>query len=114
MTVSLGVTDGESTIGLQVVTRAADSYDGNGNAVLGNEADPVDIQGDVQPASGRMLQDLPEGVRDQVEYMVWTSYDLQNDEVIVYNEQRYRVIKIWPRREDDFTKAAIGVLENDR
>jgi hypothetical protein len=112
--ISLGVTDGENTIGLAVVTRSADSYDANGNGVKGAETDPVDIQGDVQPASGKMLQDLPEGMRDEIEYMIWTPFDVKNDHVIVYSGQRYRVFKTWPRREDGFTKAAIGVLKNDR
>lgn len=114
MTITLGVTDGNDTIGLQVITRAADSYDESGNGVKGGENPAVDIQGDVQPATGKMLKDLAEGVRDQVDHMVWTSYDLKNDHVVVYDGQRHRVVDSWPRRQDGFTKAAIGVIESDR
>lgn len=108
---TLGVTDFDDTLTIQVVTRSADGYDGDGNGVKGSDADPVDIQADVQPATGKMLQDLPEGVRDQVDHMIWTPYDLQNDHVIVYDGDRHRVVKTWPRRSDNFTKAAIGKLK---
>lgn len=107
---TLGVTEFDETLTIQVVTRAADSYDSNGNSVKGSEADPVDIQADVQPATGKLLQDLPEGVRDEVNHFLWTPYDLQNDHVILFEGDRHRVVKTWRRRSDGFTKAAIGKL----
>ena len=107
---TLGVTDFDDTVTIQVVTRAVDSYDANGNGVKGAENDPVDIEADVQPVSGKILQDLPEGVRDQIDFAIWTPYDLQNDHVVIYNSDRYRVRHTWPRRSDEFTKAVIGKM----
>lgn len=108
---TLGVTNFNDTVTIQVVTRGVDSYDTNGNGVKGANANPVDIQADVQPASGKMLQDLPEGVRDEVNHFMWTTYDLQNDHRITYDGDDHRVVKIWKRRSDGFTKAAIGKLK---
>lgn len=108
---SLGVTNFDETLTVQVVTRSADSYDADGNGVKGADADPVDIQADVQPATGKALQDLPEGVRDEVNHFLWTPYDLQDDHTILFEGDRHRVVKIWRRRSDGFTKAAIGKLK---
>ena len=108
---SLGVTDFDRALTIQVVTRAADSYDSKGNGVKGADVDPVDIAADVQPTTGKMLQDLPEGVREEVNHFIWTPYDLQNDHVVIYDGDRHRVVKLWPRRSDGFTKAAIGKLK---
>lgn len=105
---TLGVTDFDATLTLQVITRGVDSYDADGNGVKGAESAPVDIKADVQPVSGKTLQDLPEGVRDEVEHVLWTPFDLQTDHVVLFQGNRHRVVKIWSRREDGFTKAAIG------
>lgn len=109
--ISLGVTDGTDQVTLSVITRSNDGYDATGRAVKGQEADPVTITGDVQPASSKDLQDLPEGVRNQVDHAVWTAYDLETDHVIVYGGNKHRVHKIWKRREDGFTKALIGKIK---
>lgn len=109
--ISLGVTDGSDQITISVVTRAADSYSATGRAVLGTENAPVDIMADVQPVPSRDLQDLPEGVREQVDHAVWTAYDLKADHIVIYNGDRHRVYKTWERRADGFTKALIGKLK---
>lgn len=111
---TLGVTDGDETIGLAVITRGADSYDVNGNGVKGADNDPVDIEADIQPVTGKTLQDLPEGMREEVEHFLWTPYDLKTDHKVVYKGLTHRVFKTWERREDGFTKAAIGVIKDDR
>lgn len=92
-------------------TRGADSYDNNGNAVLGSDNDDVNIRAAVQPVSGKVLQDLPEGVRSQVNYVMWTRASVNEDDTIGYNGQDYRVLHIWPRPMDGFRKAAIGRLK---
>lgn len=91
-------------------TRAPDSYDTRGNAVFGAANDDVNIQASVQPVSGRVLQDLPEGVRFQVNYVMWTRTSVNEDDTIGYNGQDYRVLHIWPRPMDGFRKAALGRL----
>lgn len=109
--ITLGVTNGESTISVSVITRDADNYDESGYALKGEADDAVPIEADVQPATGRNLVDVAEGVREEVSYMIWTPYDLKNDHTIVYNGENFRVVALWPRREDNFTKAAIGRLK---
>jgi hypothetical protein len=89
-------------------TRDADSYNTSGNAVLGAANPDVDIQAAVQPVSGRVLQDLPEGVRSQVNYVLWTRASVNEGDTIGYNGQDYRVLHVWPRPIDGFRKAAIG------
>lgn len=112
--ITLGVTDFTETVPLQVVTRGADSYSTTGDPIKGARNQPVEISGDVQPVPAKTLQDLPEGVRDQVDFAVWTSYDLKTDHVVVYLGQEYRVYRTWERRLDGFTKAVIGVLHDEQ
>lgn len=94
---------------VQLVTRSGDSYDKKGNGVKGKKK-TVDIQAEVQPVTGKMLLDLPEGVRESADYMIWTGSVLETDDVIIYEGQNHRVLKQWRRKPDNFTKAAIGRL----
>ena len=106
----LGVTGVGRTETLQLITRATDTYDENGDAVLGVENDPVDIEADVQPIPARTLLDLPEGVREKAEHLVWSKFEIQNDHVILYRGVRHRVHMIQSRRPYGFTRAVIGKL----
>lgn len=76
-------------------------------------ADPA-IQNDVpvviQPTSGRELRDLPEGLRIEAKYSLWSLGSLALNDVIVYAGKRYRVIFLWERPEGSFTKAALGLI----
>lgn len=130
--ISLGVTDGTDQVSLGVIVRTTDTYDATGRAVKGTEQPLIEIMGDIQPVSSRDLQDLPEGVRDQVDHAIWTSYDLKTDDVVLYGGpdltfqglllfhngetitagvHRHRVYKTWERRSDKFTKALIGKMK---
>lgn len=130
--ISLGVTDGFNQIPIGVVVRFADSYDTNGRAVKGTEQPLIEAYADVQPVSSRDLQDLPEGLRNQVDHAIWTAYDVKTDNQIVYGGPemtynglllfyngtamtygvyRHKVYKTWERRNDGFTKALIGRLK---
>jgi hypothetical protein len=106
--ITLGVTNGNEPLSVSVITRAADSHDADGNGVKGAASDPVAIDADVQPAAGKVLRDLPEGVRDESSHVVWTPFDLQLDHIVVYEGKNHRVVEIYPRRSDGFTKAAIA------
>lgn len=86
--------------------RAGDGYDGNGNAIKGSLVD-ANIMSAVQPASARMLQDLPEGLREEVSYVGWTRASISNDDVVVYASENHRVIHVWPRPQDSFNKYAL-------
>ena len=105
--IQLGVTDGSSQISLQVATRSGDGYSATGRAVKGAETVSA-ITGDVQPVSSSDLRDMPEGVRDVVEFAIWTQYDLKTDHIVIYNGDRCRVYKTKEYRFDGYTKGFIG------
>lgn len=111
MVMTLGVTSLNDTVTLQIVTRGDDSYDANGNGVKGAESDPVDFAADVQPVSSRTLKDLPEGLRDQAEFSIWTRHTVNPDDVIIHEGNRHRILKTWARPDDGFTKAVMGELK---
>jgi|TARA_R100000049_G_C1932626_1_gene76487 hypothetical protein len=68
------------------------------------------IQAVVQPASGRQLMDLPEGIRDEARWIIWSRAEMRNDDVIVNAGSSYRVMYLWPRAEGEFYRAAMGLL----
>lgn len=86
-------------------------YDNKGNWIAG-KSEPLTVKATVQPMSGSDLKDVPEGVRSEVNRCVWTTYSLQNDQTLVYKDETHRVLHIWERRQDNFTKAAIGKVKN--
>lgn len=100
--------DDETVDGVLKV-RNVDTYDAGGNAVLG-AVTSTQIRIVVQPVTGKMLMDLPEGVRDQVKYAIWTRSEISMDNEIVYDGETYRVMYLWPRPIDGFFKAGIGKL----
>lgn len=72
---------------------------------------PTTIQAVVQPMSGRKLLDVPEGKREEAMWAAWSRSELRNDDVIVTGGRSYVVRHVWPRAEDDFWRAAMGLLE---
>lgn len=69
------------------------------------------IMATVQPASGRQLMDLPEGLRTEAKYFAWSGAALAVDNVVIYAGSRYRVIYTWSRPDDGFTRAALGLTK---
>lgn len=67
------------------------------------------IRAVVQPAGGRELMDLPEGVREEAQYLIWSRTDLTKDDIITYRAEDFRVVHVWPRHEGGFTRAAMGL-----
>lgn len=74
-------------------------------------ATETNIRGWVQPAKGTHLLDLPEGLRAEARWLLWTRTAVQLDDVIKDGAFSYRVMFVWPRREGVFTRAAIGLLK---
>jgi len=64
----------------------------------------------IQPTSGRELRDLPEGLRIEAKYSLWSQGPVALDDVIVYAGRRHRVIFLWERPEGTFTKSALGLI----
>lgn len=86
---------------------AGATYDSRGNAVPGAAPAPVSGMAAVQPASGRMLQDLPEGLRPEVSMVGWSRTMVALKWEVVYGGETYRVVHTWPRPADGFTKFAM-------
>ena len=86
---------------------AGATYDAGGNAVPGALPDVVPGMAAVQPVSGRMLQDLPEGLRAEVVNVGWSRTMVALKWEIIYGGETYRVVHVWPRPMDGFSKFAM-------
>lgn len=86
---------------------AGATYSPQGRAVPGAAPDPVPGMAAIQPASGRMLQDLPEGLRPEVSMVGWSRTMVALKWEVVYGGETYRVVHTWPRPADGFTKFAM-------
>lgn len=69
------------------------------------------ISGAIQPASGRQLEDLPDGIRNEARWLIWSRSELRLDDEIGHGGSRYRVMHVWPRMEGGFWRAAAGLLK---
>lgn len=92
---------------------AAGSYVTGGKYVEGAPAS-TPIRMAIQPASGRQLMDLDEGIRTEAKFMGWSRADLQlNDRIEVGDPvtARYKIIFVWPRPQDGFNRVALGLMK---
>lgn len=89
-------------------TRGTATYDSGGNAVPGAASD-TSIQAALQPMSGKRLLDLPEGLRAEASLLGWSRASVAVSDEIIYGGATYRVLHVWPRPADGFTKFALGV-----
>lgn len=63
----------------------------------------------VQPATGNKLTDLPEGIRTEAQYLLWTDQPVDEDDEITHSDTTYRILYLWPRSaEGGFRRAAMG------
>lgn len=85
----------------------AATYDARGNAVFG--AAPASLAGAaaIQPVSGRVLLDLPEGIRQEVSLVAWARTMVAPQWEILYGGEKFRVVHVWPRPMDGFSKFAL-------
>lgn len=90
--------------------RMVGAYDAKGKWVPG-VATIGAIMATVQPASGRQLMDMPEGIRTEAKYVMWSEKATVVDDIVIYGGQRYKVLYTWPRRADSFTRAALGLTK---
>jgi len=97
---------------LITVRAKSGAYDTAGKWIAGPAVDTPDLKAVVQPAGGRKLNDLPEGVRASAQFFLWTRFDLALDNVVLYAGEQWRVVFAWPRRvEAGYTRVAIGKLK---
>lgn len=87
------------------------TYDPRGNAVKPAAPAPIPGAAAVQPASGRMLQDLPEGLRAEVSMVGWSRTMVALKWEVTYGAENYRVVYVWPRPADGFSKFAMKRVE---
>lgn len=91
-------------------TRAVGSYDAAGNGVPG-AVTVAPAMAAIQPVSGRVLLDLPEGIRAEVSLVGWSRSSVADGNEIVYGGETFRVVHTWPRPADGFTKFALKRVE---
>lgn len=90
-----------------------------GKAIVASAGVPA-IRAAIQPASGRQLADLPEGVREEAKYLMWTRTEVENGDHVAIRRSGilvdvYRIVYVWPRRPiDQFTRAALGLAKQER
>jgi len=101
--------DGEA-VNVSLKREAAGHYDGDGNWVPGS-ATTSTIRAAIQPASGRQLEDLPDGIRNEARWLVWSRAEIRLDDVITHAGSGYRVMHVWPRMDGGFWRAAAGMLK---
>lgn len=66
------------------------------------------ISATVQPASGRQLMDVPEGVRAEASYLIWTRVAIALGDRFVFEGLEFKCVYVWPRPSDGFTRGALG------
>lgn len=97
-------------------TRRTDgTYTAGGKFVPGAASiDGVTIRAAVQPAQGRSLMDMEESIRVEARYFAWSRVQLEIGDVIGYPAiagKNYKIIFVWPRPADGFSKVAMGLLK---
>ena len=85
----------------------ADSYTDGGDLIPGSSS-TASIKAVIQPTTGNQLMDMPEGVRTEARWMVWSRSEVKEDDRITNAGVTYRVLFAWPRAEGGFYRAALG------
>jgi hypothetical protein len=94
-------------------TRSGGYYQSGGQWVPGAVTDTV-FDAAVQPADAKQLKDLPEGLRGEARYLLWTRTPLSLDDLIVYEGDTFRIMHVWNRQRDGgYTKAALGMTRHE-
>lgn len=97
-------------VNVSLTRRAAGDYDDDGNWIDGVPSTST-IRAAIQPASGRQLEDLPDGIRNDARWLVWSRAEIRLDDEITHGGSRYRVMHVWPRVDGGFWRAAAGLLQ---
>lgn len=100
--------DGEA-VDVSLTREAAGHWDDDGNWVPGEPTSST-ISAAIQPASGRQMEDLPEGIRNEARWLLWSRAEIRLNDKIIHAGSSYRVMHVWPRIEGGFWRAAAGLL----
>lgn len=99
--------DGEA-VNVTLSREAAGHWDDDGNWVPGAPV-PSTIRAAIQPASGRHLEDLPDGIRNEARWLVWSRSELKLEDRIGHGGSTYKIMHLWPRHDGGFWRAAAGL-----
>ena len=66
------------------------------------------IRAAIQPVKGNQLMDMPEGVRAEAGWIVWSRSEIILSDIITKGATSYRVVFAWPREDGGFFRAALG------
>ncbi len=73
---------------------------------------PTVITGAIQPAKdGEYLIDERNNTRIEIKRILWTRTQIEPNDQITYQNQIFRVLKVYDRQEGLFFKAALGLLK---
>src|SRR5687767_14060388 len=95
---------------VDVLRQSAGTYV-HGEWIPGVET-PETILATVQPVTGKELRDMPEGVRNDARFSLWTRSAIATDEFVIYGGSKHRVMTSIPRLEGGFTKAIFGLTNS--
>ena len=92
-------------------TRGPNTYNSTGDIAVSYLPD-VTIKAMVVPATGKTLQEVPEGMRDEAQLVLWTRVDLTTDDEIEYLNDRYRLLTVEKWTQGAYNKAILGGLSD--
>lgn len=99
--------DGEAR-NVSLTTIGEGHYNDDGDWVAGISASRT-IRAAIFPASGNQLRDVPEGIRIEAGWLIWSRHEIKVDDVVVDGGVIYRVLFDWNRNpEGGFYRAALG------
>lgn len=83
---------------IQIERLVSDGYDDNGRRLAGGPVVETVI-GTVQPASGRDLRRLPEGLREAGAITLYAPAEIRLNDTVTHAGRRYSVghVEAWPR-----------------
>lgn len=100
--------DAESENVTRTAVKAASGvYDVAGRWIA-NAPGVTTIAAAIQPARGNQLMDLPEGLRTEAQWFMWSRVAVVENDRITRGGVVYRVMYVWPRVMDGFTRCALG------
>jgi hypothetical protein len=99
--------DGEAR-NVTLTTRASGTYNEDGDFIAGAAVSRT-IRAAIFPASGNKLMDVPEGIRTEAGWLIWSREAIKVDDEITDGLVTYRVLFDWDRSpEGGFYRAALG------
>ena len=107
---NLSVTPALDALAVQVtLKRFGKPYYGDDGELKNGHPTETAIRAVVQPVNGFELMDLPEGVREEAKYAVWSRSEILNDDRIIHASKEFRVMKVSNRPEGGYTKVILGL-----